>query len=535
MYSTQFSINNTLFDYHQKNKKETVDMLVDTSEHSLVQLHHRYLPAPTEIGIKNKDAIVLGKQIEKHYRALKVYIRVIPSEANEDRYIFTLDTLNGTKDIDISKNATTVQRRLKKYEYFRPDLRDMRSIKLIVAEQPLTDNSLMEILEHKNFEKSNLKIPYAMGFDDTGKMCIADIADLPHLLFGGASNSGKSTAIMSLLMSVAYKHRSGNVNVLILDLLGKEESDFNIFNGQHFLSAPVITDPYIGRKAILSLYEEKIRRLKDTNLHIMPHIICVIDEFPRLYSDDTKKEDIEKVRSAMNDLLSSGRHANIHLVLAVQNPVKEDMKGSIANITARIALRCAHYQNSKTILGRAGAEKLIGRGQMIYDSFSERNKILQGSYISHKDIKVLLAEIKETFEQQNKYPFKLNNLDITSISMELNSNTNKTIQKIHGLSDENILLKAIMWSLSQKKIANSRLQRKYKIGNNRAIRILDQMKDMGLIYALHGNLGWKVKPECFEDMPIKVLDYLKENGITESKIRELFSEQIQEADTQTDI
>ncbi len=274
---------------------------------------------------------------------------------------------------------------------------------------------------------------------------------------------------MSLLMSIAFKHRTGNVNVLILDLLGKERSDFDVFNGQQFLSAPIITEPDIGRKAILLLYEEKIRRLKNRNLSYMPHIICVIDEFPRLYSGITNKEDMDKVKSAMNELLSSGRHANIHLVLAVQNPVREDVKGSIANITARIALKCAHYQISKTILGRAGAEKLVGRGQMIFDFISERDKILQGSYISHKEIKVLLAEIERTFDQQNKY-------------------------------------------------------REYQIGNNRAIRVLDQMKGMGLIYELNGNLGWKVIPKCFENIPAKALNYLKENGVSESKIRAVFGE-----------
>ena len=256
----------------------------------------------------------------------------------------------------------------------------------------------------------------------------------------------------------------------------------------------------------------------------MPHIICVIDEFPRLYSGITNKEDMDKVKSAMNELLSSGRHANIHLVLAVQNPVREDVKGGIANITARIALKCAHYQISKTILGRAGAEKLVGRGQMIFDFISERDKILQGSYISHKEIKVLLAEIERTFDQQNKYPFKLNNLDTASISMELNNKDCEIFQRKYVKTDKIILLEAIMWSLPQEKISNSRIQREYQIGNNRAIRVLDQMKGMGLIYELNGNLGWKVIPKCFENIPAKALNYLKENGVSESKIRAVFGE-----------
>ena len=512
-----------------------VDMLVDAAGRSLARLHHRYLPAPTAIGIKNKAAMSLAKQIERHYKALKIYIRVIPSEVKKDRYIFTLDTLNDTKDTDVSKNAATVQRRLKKYEYFRLDLKDATSIKLVVAERPLKDNSLIEILQNKSFAESKLKIPYAMGFDDAGNICIKDIVEFPHLLLGGATLSGKSTALKSLLISIAYKHRTGNVNVLILDLLGKEASDFGMFNSQPFLSSPVITELNTARKAILMLYEEKIRRLKNENLSSMPYIVCVIDEFPRLYSDDISKEDVDKVKSAMNELLSSGRHAKIYLTLAAQNPVREDMKGSIANITARIALKCAHYQNSKTILGRAGAEKLIGRGQMIFDSASERDKMLQGAFISDEEIKELLAEIKSRFVQENKYPFKLNNLEAIPIPTELNTNAYRDSQKVHGRSDEDILLEAIMWSLPQKQIANSRIQREYQIGNNRAIRVLDQMEDMGLICELNGNLGWKVIPKCFDDMPVNALNYLKENGVDESKIRAVFGEQMQELDAQTDI
>ena len=515
----------------EKDIVETVDMLVAASEKSLANLHQKYLPAPKGVGIKDKDAMSLAKQIEKFYKALKIYIRVNPLEVKADRYIFALDTLNGTKDIDVSRNATTVQRRLKKYEYFRLDLQDVTSIKLIVAERPLTDNSLIKILQHKNFAESKLKIPYAVGFDDAGNVCVEDIMEFPHLLLGGASQSGKSTALKSLLISIAYKHRTGDVKVLILDLLDKETSDFDMFNGQPFLASPVVTEPHIARKMILLLHEEKNHRLRDKKLSLMPHIICVIDEYPRLYSGDISKEDIDKVKTAMNDLLSSGRHAKIHLILAVQNPVKEDVKGSIANITSRMAFKCAHYQNSKTILGRAGAEKLIGRGQMIFDSISERDRILQGTYISDREMENLLTEIKETFEQQNSFPFKLDNLGDISISAELDANTYKISQRVRGRSDEDILLEVIMWALPQRQIANSRIQREYGIGNNRAIRVLERMEDMGLICMLNGNLGWKVIPECFEDIPIKVLDYLKEHGMNESKIRDALRKRMQGVNT----
>ncbi len=229
-------------------REKNIAMLTDLSERNLVEFHRRYLPSPSGACIYDKEAARLAKQIEKHYRALKVFIRVALADVKEDRYIFTVDTLQGTKDTDVSGKIGTVQRRMKKYEYFKADLRDKKSIKLIVAEKPLEDNSLIEIVKHKDFTNSKMKIPYAVGFDETGDICIEDIFEFPHLLLAGATRSGKSTAMMSLLMSIAYKHRTGDVNVLIMDFLGKTDSDFAIFNNQLFLSCPVITSPMVGLK-----------------------------------------------------------------------------------------------------------------------------------------------------------------------------------------------------------------------------------------------------------------------------------------------
>lgn len=367
-------------------------------------------------------------------------------------------------------------------------------------------------------------IPYAVGFDDTGAMCIEDIVEFPHLLLGGATRSGKSTAIMSLLMSIAFKHRTGDVNVLIMDLPGKEQSDFNVFNRQSLLSAPVITEPVVARNAILQLHEEKLRRLKASNLPDLPYIICVIDEFPRLYSGVSEKESENQIESIVNDLLSSGRHAKIHMVLAAQNPAREDMKGSIANITARIALKCAHYQNSITILGRAGAEKLLGRGQMIFDSASGKDKVLQGSYISPYDMKALLAEIEKNYEQQNRWPFKISDLDFSLDPTWSDSGIAASAKNLQMQSNDEKLIRAIRWSLPQKNIANSRLQNELHIGNTIANRLLSRMEELNLIHKLHGNLGWERVPKCFDDISPETVKYLTEHGIKEDEIKAAFSD-----------
>lgn len=495
-----------------QNRKINIGSLTNFSENALAEFHQRYLPAPKSTGVKNKDAVRLAKQIEKHYRSLKVSIRVTPAEVKEDRYIFTVDALNETKVADISKNAENVKHRLKIYECFRADLRDLASIKLIVAEKQLTDNSLIEILKHKDFANSKMKIPYAVGFDESGNICIEDIDNLMHLLLGGATSTGKSTALMSLLMSIAYKHRTGNVNVLIMDLLGKTESDFSIFNDQPFLSAPVITDPAMAINAILYLQEEKERRLQMKRLSEMPHIVCIIDEYPRLFFALSNKKQENDIASVISDLLSSSRHSNIHLILSAQNPVKEYIKGNIANITARMAFRCGHYQNSKAILGRGGAEKLIGRGQMIFDCITERDRRIQGAYISEKDMRMLLAEIKKDFKQQNKYPFRLDEMEEHAFSVAQHENPSHVDEK---------LPEVILWALPQSRVANSRIQAQFGVANNRANRLLSQMEEWKLIKKLHGNLGWELIPGCYEDLPIEVINCLVKYGKTEDEIRRI--------------
>lgn len=222
----------------------------------------------------------------------------------------------------------------------------------------------------------------------------------------------------------------------------------------------------------------------------MPYIVCVIDEFPRLFSDAHDKKYEKRIEAAISDLLSTGRHQKIHLVLAAQNPVKEYMKkANIANITARIALKCAHYQNSNALLSRSGAEKLMGQGQMIFDSMLERDKRLQGSFISKGDAKELLDEIKKSFVRKNNYRFIFDEGDSASSSEGSNDEIHIHSQTAQFCSDDKNELAAIMWSLSQSKIAKSRLLDYLHIGDKKAGKIFEKMESLGLIHRLSGNTG----------------------------------------------
>lgn len=511
--------------------EKNILLLAEQSEKSLVELHRRYLPTSKSIGIKNKPAIQLAKQIEKHYRALKVYIRVTPVVIQEDRYVFNVDTLQETKDEDIGKRAETVQRRLKKYECFKPDFSDPKTIKIVVAEKPLEDNSLIGILQHKDFTESKMKIPYAIGYDDMGRMCIKDIFEFPHLLLGGATLSGKSTAMKCLLMSIAYKHRTGNVRVLILDLLGKEESNFDVFNDQPILSHTIIKDVNTAFEVIMKLEGEREARNKKKNLSDMPYIVCVIDEFPRLFSDINDKKKSGMLEVAITRLLSGGRHSRIHLVLAAQDPSKKHMVCGIGNLRAKIALPVDHYQRSIAILGRAGAEKLLGKGRMIFDSPDERDKRLQGAYISAADAKKELDEIRRTFKQENKYPFVISEAKLELDPMESDEESHGSTKKSKS-DDESLLAKIIIKLLGEDTFSSLSIETEFHIGYRRAVPIVGILEEFNLVSEKHANRQRKVIPERIEDLPPEVIELLLRNGCTEDDIKNAFSQRPVKATTQ---
>jgi len=518
------------FSYKESNKLKPQDAekyiikLEEESEKALVQLHRHYLPAPKSIGINDREAIKLARIIEKHYKALKVHTRITPCIIKEDRFVFNVDTLQQSKDTDIFRNADTVQRRLKKYECFRIDLNDPKTIKLLVAEKPLTDNSLIKILEHKDFMNSKMKIPYAVGYDEMGNMCIEDIKEFPHLLLGGATTSGKSTAMISLLTSIAYKHRSGEVQVLIIDLLGKSKSDFDIFNGQPMLSHPVIKDVETGVTALLSLSKsiEERKNLKD-----IPYLVCVIDEFPKLFSD-AEAEYRNKLETAMTHLLSRGRHAKIHMVLAAQNPVKKHIVCDIANLNAKIALRCSHYQHSVAILGRAGADKLLGRGRMIFDYFDKTDRRLYGSYISEPDLKALLAEIKGTFKQDKNYQFSTQESEINKMFLEIETNAKPSEEskpKFEPPTFNEKLARIIILSMLEGKISNDSVKKHLKTGYDKANKIMDKLEELNIISELGEGRGSrkinpieKIKTAQVRGILSNARDYLIKEGYLEHEI-----------------
>lgn len=525
---------------HDKNKRpiskeKYIEMFLKLTEKSLATLHLRYLPAPSGEGVKNKEANQLAKQIMKRYAELHVSIRVTPITAKDGRYVFRVETLQETKDADVINKGETVQHRLKKFEYFRFDKTDGRQIKLIVSETQLQDSNLQKILQSKDFADPKKKLPYAIGVDEVGDFYVEDIAEFPHLLLGGSTNSGKSTAIRCLLLSIAYKHQTGDAQVIIMDLLSSTgESTFSIFNNHPIMACPVIQDTVKAAKTLLELYHIMKNRPQDRPASEVPYIVCIIDEFPTLYNT-LNKEDLEQVKIVMSELLSKGRHSNIHLVLSAQDPSKDSV-GNVANAKARIAFYCSHYRYSTNIIGNGDAARLQGKGQMILNSEFAHGKHLLGAFIDKSGMEKLLNETKASFVQKN--PDRLVLPDIETVNISLGDSLLKThmstfisSRKSRFKTFEELLPDAIIWTLPQIKVANSRLLKYLHVRDAMGKQILEWMSEHDLISPLNGNHGWEVKAESYGDIDSEIINVLLDAGYAEKEIREKIEERKKVFDT----
>ena len=489
----------------------------------LVEIHQRFLPTAVLPKVQDNKALKLANSIAAEYKKLKVNVNVIPIEINTDRFTFEIQTKQATKDSWVKDNAETVQRRLKKYEYFRVLMNPSEPIKLIVSEKYPKDNNLSSILDGENFKNTSMKIPVAIGYNDSGEAHIRDLALFPHLLILGETGSGKSTAICNLLMSIASKCELKNVNVVIMDFLGKDSSDYSIFNGMPFMLAPVITKVQAGKCAIDQLYQLH-PFLQSKGDRWTQHIVCIIDEFPSFFAQ--MDDDAEKKRYAqeITSLLAKGRHSNIHLVLSTQNLDKRSMCIDTNNLPTQMIFRLSNAYYSERYIGRRGAEKLQGHGDMFFCSPDAGGMLrLQGAFMSEKDMKERIESIMKNPVLPRVPSFSLNFWG-SEEDVESENNESKLIYERKPFDKLTELLpQAIILAIRQGKIAKSNLQLNFNIGYKRATQLVEKMVSLGLLQQLPGKLGWKLLPDCVDAIPKETLVLLESCGISQKDLENAYN------------
>ena len=351
---------------------------------------------------------------------------------------------------------------------------------------------LREIIDTEKFKNEKSKLSFALGKNVAGEEIITDIAKMPHVLIAGATGSGKSVCINTLITSIIYKAKPSEVKLVMVD---PKVVELSVYNGIPHLLIPVVTDPKKAAGALTwavqemvnrySLFAEKgVRDIKGYNELLeedgsgekLPQIVIIIDELADLMMVAAKD-----VEDAICRLAQMARAAGMHLVIATQRPSVDVITGIIkANIPSRIAFAVSSQVDSRTILDMVGAEKLLGKGDMLfYPSGASKPTRIQGAFISDKEVEKIVEFLKNNGEVTY-------NEDI----LETIEKANKTEKEIEDDSEDDtdpLLMDAIETVVETGQASTSFIQRRFKVGYARAGRIIDQMEQRGVISGYEGS------------------------------------------------
>ena len=352
---------------------------------------------------------------------------------------------------------------------------------------------LRDILETNTFMGYDSKLAFALGKDVAGNEVVTDIAKMPHVLIAGSTGSGKSVCINTLITSIIYKAKPSEVKLLMVD---PKVVELSVYNGIPHLLIPVVTDPKKAAGALAwavqemvnrySLFAEKgVRDIKGYNEQVekegnsekLPQIVIIIDELADLMMVAAKD-----VEDAICRLAQMARAAGMHLVIATQRPSVDVITGIIkANIPSRIAFAVSSQVDSRTILDMVGAEKLLGKGDMLfYPSGAPKPTRLQGAFVSDKEVEKIVDFLKSNAEVQYSE-------DIID-KIEKAGTQDKELEREDIEDDcDPFLQDAIETVIETGQASASFIQRRFKVGYARAGRIIDQMEERGIISGYEGS------------------------------------------------
>ncbi len=372
-------------------------------------------------------------------------------------------------------------------------------------EVPNKENTMVmfrELIESNEFKKHPSDIAFAVGKDIGGQPIVTDIAKMPHLLIAGATGSGKSVCINTLIMSILYKSKPSDVRLIMVD---PKVVELSVYNGIPHLLIPVVTDPKKASAALnwavmemteryqkfaelgvrdIKGYNEKISKVEEFNdekYKKMPQIVIIVDELA-----DLMMVAPGEVEDAICRLAQMARAAGLHLIIATQRPSVNVITGLIkANVPSRIAFSVSSAIDSRTILDGSGAEKLLGKGDMLFFPSGYPKPIrVQGAFVSDKEVSAVVdfltaqnssAEYNEEVAQK-----------ITSVQANDSSGSSPASDR------DEYFVEAGKFIIEKDKASIGMLQRVYKIGFNRAARIMDQLADAGVVGPEEGTKPRKV-------------------------------------------
>lgn len=443
-------------------------------------------------GMEHKE--VAGK-LQEVLRTFGVNARVVSVSVGPTVTRYELEPEMGTKVSKIVSLADDI-----KLNLAAADIRIEAPIpgkSLVGIEVPNKSSSavmLGDLISSKNFKNHKSKICFAAGKDIGGEIVIADIAKMPHLLIAGQTGSGKSVCVNTIIMSILYHASPEEVKLIMVD---PKVVELNVYNGIPHLLTPVVTDPKKATAALNWAVAEMMKRYKlfadagvrnlegynekisDTDEEKMAQIVIIVDEFADLMMVASKE-----VEDAIVRLAQLARAAGIHLILATQRPTVNVITGLIkANVPSRIAFSVASATDSRTILDTGGADKLLGKGDMLFFPNGYPKPVrVQGAFVSDEEV----AEVVQFLKDNNQ---------CEAYSEEVHehiSNPGFEESQAFGGEEDQYFAEAGKFIIEKERASIGMLQRVFKIGFNRAARIMDQLGEAGVVGPEEGTKPRKV-------------------------------------------
>ena len=361
--------------------------------------------------------------------------------------------------------------------------------------------SLREVIDSQEFSKAKSKSSFAVGKDIGGNSIVGNIARLPHMLIAGTTGSGKSVCMNSIIISLLYKASPEDVKLIMVD---PKMVELGIYNGIPHLLIPVVTDPKKAAGSLQWAVSEMMRRYKamsdagvrdlesynsivetqaDEKAAKLPQVVVIIDELADLMLVAAKE-----VEESICRIAQMGRAAGIHLIIATQRPSADVITGLMkANIPSRIAFAVASAMESRIILDTQGAEKLVGKGDMLYAPIGNgKPKRVQGCFVSDPEVEAVSNYVKSnfitTYDQQvmEEIERKAAQTGSKSVASDPEPNSDE-------LAGDDMLPAAVDVILETGQASVSMLQRRLKLGYARAARIVDEMEEKGIVGPFQGS------------------------------------------------
>ena len=489
-----------------KQEKETLETklekVLENEKSEIISKEENYITPPIELLSKrsrknlNKEIIAeLASKLQNILYSFGVSAKVVNVLIGPRVVRYEMKLAEGERISEITRLKTDISLNLMVKDIFIEPTTEKGLVAIDVPKIESEIVSLGDIIDTGKFRSSKSKLTFAIGEDVEGKNYISDIKKTSHIIIGGTTGSGKSVCIDTLIISILYKSKPSEVKFVMID----PTSRLLIYNGIPHLLIPVVTDPMKSIGALawavremenryqifhtmgtknLEQYNKEIEKGERVVLGKLPYLLIIIDEFIDLIK--TKKKDVEEF---IYRLTQKGRAAGIYLIIATQRPSVDVITGLVkANILTKIAFEVTSQTDSKIILDKAGAEKLLGKGDMLVQFLGESKlKRIQGAYVSDAEVEKIVNFLKVNVEAK----YKENILE----SIENANKTDKEIAQEDVTEDDSdpLLMDAIDVVVETGQASTSFIQRYFKVNYARAGRIIDQMEERGIISGYQGS------------------------------------------------